>query len=182
MRDGKYEGKNAGGYKGKNAGGYKGKNVTKAGGYCGKKHQKVAEDELVWKSHGKQTKVVEVTHKKKVRKALLSADDLVVDAAADMLRMGWNQTSSVIVLVTNGSSKVADMVNDGETEAARKLKGAMLLQGVCSKKRNMLILSSPLKRSVLKGEHVNKGNVLTHRGTVKGVNGGNKAPKPTFDK
>ena len=29
MRDGKYEGKNAGGYKGKNAGGYKGKNVTK---------------------------------------------------------------------------------------------------------------------------------------------------------
>ena len=84
--------------------------------------------------------------------------------------------------MTNGSSKVADMVNDGETEAARKLKGAMLLQGVCSKKRNMLILSSPLKRSVLKGEHVNKGNVLTHRGTVKGVNGGNKAPKPTFDK
>ena len=127
MRDGKYEGKNAGGYKGKNAGGYKGKNVTKvrrddinwnqsgnhngastskqkklcsnaqykkiwystAGGYCGKKHQKVAEDELVWKSHGKQTKVAEVTHKKQVRKALLSADDLVVDAAADMLRMGW---------------------------------------------------------------------------------------------
>ena len=39
----------------------------------------------------------------------------------------WSQTSSVIVLVTNGSSKVADMVNDGETEAARKLKGAMLL-------------------------------------------------------
>ena len=94
----------------------------------------------------------------------------------------WSQASSVIVLVTNGSSKVADMVNDGETEAARKLKGAMLLQGVCSKKRNMLILSSPLKRSVLKGEHVNKGNVLTHRGTVKGVNSGNKAPKPTFDK
>ena len=29
MRDGKYEGKNAGGYKGKNAGGYKGTNVTK---------------------------------------------------------------------------------------------------------------------------------------------------------
>ena len=94
----------------------------------------------------------------------------------------WSQASSVIVLVTNGSSKVADMVNDGETEAARKLKGAMLLQGVCSKKRNMLILSSPLKRSVLKGEHVNKGNVLTHRGTVKGVNSGNKASKPTFDK
>jgi len=60
-----------------------------AGGYCGKKHPKVAEDELVWKSHGKQTKVAEVTHKKQVRKALLSADDLVVDAAADMLRMGW---------------------------------------------------------------------------------------------
>ena len=49
----------------------------------------MAEDELVWKSHGKQTKVAEVTHKKQVRKALLSADDLVVDAAADMLRMGW---------------------------------------------------------------------------------------------
>ena len=29
MRNGKYEGKNAGDYKGKNAGGYKGKNVTK---------------------------------------------------------------------------------------------------------------------------------------------------------
>ncbi|CAL9230890.1 unnamed protein product [Arabidopsis halleri] len=69
------------------------------------------------------------------------------------------------------------------SERSQKQKGPLLLKGVSSKKRIVQLLTSPRKRTAAKGGDQGKeGNNPTNHGTVKGVPGGGKPPKPKVDK
>ncbi|CAE6074831.1 unnamed protein product [Arabidopsis arenosa] len=72
---------------------------------------------------------------------------------------------------------------EADTERSQKQKGPLLLKGVSSKKRNVQLFTSPRKRNAAKGGDQGKeGNNPTSHGTVKGVPGGGKPPKPKVDK
>lgn len=75
------------------------------------------------------------------------------------------------------------MGRDGDLETSENLKGSLVLMGVSSKKRNAQLLASPRRRAVAIGSgQLKEDNNPTNQGTVNGLTGGNKPPKPKVNK
>lgn len=75
------------------------------------------------------------------------------------------------------------MDRDGDLETSRNLKGSLVLMGVSSKMGNAQLLASPQRRVVAIGSvQLKEDNNSTNQGTVNGLTGGNKPPKPKVNK